>query len=67
SGPKTEEMIDCLQHMLALNRNQVKQMFDELPVTLLTGIPKKKAELLSAQISSHGGTADISPSKPVAK
>lgn len=67
SGPKTEEMIDCLQHMLALNRNQVKQMFDELPVTLLTGIPKKKAELLSAQISSHGGVADIAPSNPVAK
>ena len=63
SGPKTEEMIDCLQHMLALNRNQVKQMFDELPVTLLTGVPKKKAELLSAQIASHGGVADIEPSK----
>ena len=63
SGPKTEEMIDCLQHMLALNRNQVKQMFDELPVTLLTGVPKKKAELLSAQISSHGGLAHIEPSK----
>lgn len=65
SGPKTEEMITCLQHMLALNRNQVKQMFEELPVKLLTGVPKKKAELLSVQISSHGGTAEIAPSKPV--
>ena len=63
SGAKTEEMIDCLQHMLALNRNQVKQMFDELPVKLLSGVPRKKAELLSAQISSHGGTADVAASK----
>lgn len=62
-GPKTEEMIDCLQHMLALNRNQVKQMFDELPVTLLTGVPKKKADLLSVQINSHGGITTVTASK----
>jgi hypothetical protein len=60
-GHKTEELVNCLQHMLALNRNQVKQMLTELPVTLLTGIPKKKAELLKAQLTSHEAAADMKP------
>jgi hypothetical protein len=47
--------------MLALNRNQVKQMLDELPVTMLTGITKKKAEMLQAQLSIHDGEAEIRP------
>jgi hypothetical protein len=47
--------------MLALNRNHVKQMFDELPVTLLTGIPRMKAELLQAQLATHGGFAEFKP------
>lgn len=62
-APSSEEMISCLQHMLAMNRNQVKQILDELPVTLLTGIPKKKAELLSAQISVHKGTSETNLSE----
>lgn len=57
----TEELISALQQMLALNRNQVKQMLNEMPVTLLTGIPKKKAEILQAQLAVHGGTADFFP------
>lgn len=55
----TEELIQCLQSMLALNRNHVKQMFDEVPVTLLSGIPRMKAELLQAQIATHGGFAEF--------
>lgn len=59
AGPShNEELFTALQHMLALNRNQVKMMVEELPVTLLTGIPKKKAELLKAQIEMHHGKAD---------
>ncbi len=58
-APKSEEMISCLQHMLALNRNQVKDLLEEIPVTLLTGIPKKKAELLKAQLTVHDGQADF--------
>lgn len=58
SAPNSEEMVSCLQKMLALNRNQVKEILEELPVTLLTGIPKKKAELLAAQIASYDGQAD---------
>lgn len=58
-GPKTEEMIAFLQKTLALNRNQVKQLLDEIPVMLLTGIPRKKAELLQSQIRMNGGNADF--------
>jgi LSD1 subclass zinc finger protein len=57
----SEELISALQHMLALNRNQVKQMLDELPVVLLRGIPRRKAEMLTAQLSIHDARADYSP------
>ena len=63
-APESEEMIKCLQTMLALNRNQVKDIIDDLPQTLLQGIPKKKAELLQTQIAVHKGkaTSEISES-----
>lgn len=57
-GSHNEDLVSTLQQMLALNRNQVKQMLEEVPVVLLTGIPKKKAELLKAQIEMHHGKAD---------
>lgn len=56
---RCEELISCLQHMLALNRNQVKQMLAEVPVTLLTGIPRKKAEMLAAQLKMHDGQVEF--------
>lgn len=59
SGHKGEELVACLQSMLALNRNQVKQMLTELPVTLLSGVPKRKAEMLAAQIAVHEGAAEV--------
>ncbi len=55
---KAEELIVCLQQMLALNRGQVKNMLQDLPVTLLTGITRRKAEMLQAQLSLHDGAAD---------
>lgn len=58
-GNKEEELIASLQHILALNRNQVKQMLNELPVTLLTGITRRKAEMLRAQISIHDGETEF--------
>lgn len=57
----TDDLIAALQHTLALNRNQVKQLLEELPVTLLTGIPRKKAEMLTAQLSSHGASCQYLP------
>lgn len=60
-GPKTEEVVDCLQKMLALNRPQVKQMLQDAPVTLLTGIPKRKAVILQAQLAVHDAVADARP------
>jgi len=62
AGARREEIIPVLQKMLALNRNQVKQIIDDAPMVLLQGVPKKKAELLAAQITAHGGQADTSPS-----
>ena len=58
-GKKDEDIIKVLQHMLALNRNQVKDMLEEVPVTLLQGIPRMKAEMLAAQIGSHGAKAEM--------
>lgn len=58
-GHKEEELIQALQHMLALNRNQVKQMLSELPVTLLTGITRRKAEMLKAQLSLYEGEVEF--------
>jgi hypothetical protein len=58
AGHKEEELIHTLQQMLALNRNQVKQMLTELPVTLLTGINRRKAEMLKAQINIHDGEVE---------
>ena len=60
-GRKEEDLISALQHMLALNRNQVKQMLDELPVTVLTGITRKKAEMLKAQLSMHDASVEFRP------
>jgi 4'-phosphopantetheinyl transferase EntD len=47
--------------MLALNRNQVKQMLEEVPITLLTGIPRMKAEMLQAQLAAHQAHAQAIP------
>ncbi|MEQ1821769.1 MAG: ribosomal protein L7/L12 [Fimbriimonadaceae bacterium] len=57
-GHHTENLIQALQHTLALNRNQVKDMLENLPVTLLQGIPKMKAEILQAQLAAHGAVAE---------
>ena len=57
----TDDLVGALQHALALNRNQVKQMLEELPVTLLTGIPRRKAEMLSAQLTAHGASCQYTP------
>lgn len=64
-GPKTDGLIDTLQSLLALNRNQVKQMLDELPITILTGITRRKAEILQAQLAIHEAASEYKPMAPV--
>lgn len=59
-GREREQVIATLQHMLALNRNQVKDMIEDLPVTLLTGINRRKAEMLAAQLEASGATPEFS-------
>ncbi len=66
SGHKTEQLIACLQSMLALNRNQVKDILGNLPQTLLTGIPRKKAEMLVGQLAVHDGAAEFIEHQQVA-
>jgi phage FluMu protein Com len=58
-GAKTEELITSLQHMLALNRNQVKQILAELPAVLLTGIPRRKADILKSQLEASEGVVEL--------
>lgn len=55
---KSEKLIGALQHMLALNRNQIKKILENLPQTLFTGIPKRKAELLLRELSDAGAKAE---------
>ncbi len=60
-GHHNEGLVAALQHMLALNRNQVKGLLDEVPVTLLQGITRMKADMLKAQLANHGATAEARP------
>lgn len=61
AGVKREAMIPTLQKMLALNRNQIKDIIDRTPAILLQGVPKMKAELLAAEIKAQGGVAEANP------
>ncbi len=58
AGKAGEDLVKALQSMLALNRNQVKDLLDETPVTLLQGITRMKADMLTAQLTVHGATAE---------
>ena len=64
-GPKREKIIAVLQKMLALNRNQVKEIMDDVPMTLLHGVPKKKAELMSSEIAACGGRSEVTPATSI--
>lgn len=59
--PHNENLVSTLQQMLALNRNQVKDILEALPATLLMGVPKRKAEMLAAQLRVHDGGSDVQP------
>jgi len=56
-----DSLTSALQHMLALNRNQVHKLYEELPSILLRGINKRKAEMLRAQIEACEGTGELRP------
>ena len=57
-GKGTEDLVKTLQSMLALNRNQVKDLLTETPVTLLQGITRMKADMLTTQLQMHGAKAE---------
>ncbi|MCL6624500.1 MAG: ribosomal protein L7/L12 [Fimbriimonadales bacterium] len=60
-GRDREEVITSLQHMLGLTRPQVKDLLEELPVVLLRGINRRKAEMLRAQLEASGAIAEFRP------
>jgi ribosomal protein L7/L12 len=58
-GGQMEPLLGVLQRILALNRNQVKELLNALPNTLLTGIPKRKATLLAEELKEVGAATDV--------
>ena len=61
-GHKTEELIQALQHMLALNAKRVRNMLNELPVTVLKqASPERRPRCSKAQLSLYEGEVDFSP------
>ncbi|MEP0764952.1 MAG: hypothetical protein HRF45_00210 [Fimbriimonadia bacterium] len=60
-GPQVEPLIGRLQQVLALPRNQVKDMLVSLPVTLLHGIPMRKAKMLHDELVRMGAAVDMKP------
>jgi ribosomal protein L7/L12 len=62
-GRDKEPLINSLQHILAMTRNQVKDMLDELPATLVKGVNRRKGEMLRAQIEANEGETELRASE----
>lgn len=58
---QNEELVKTLQSMLALNRNQVRDILEDLPQVLLQGINRTKGDMLSAQIKLSNGEVELRP------
>jgi hypothetical protein len=54
-----EPLISSLQHMFAMTRNQVKDLLDDLPATLIKGVNRRKGEMLRAQIEACEGETEF--------
>ncbi len=58
-GRDKEPLINSLQHILAMTRNQVKDLLDNLPATLVKGVNRRKGEMLRAQIEANEGETEL--------
>ena len=58
-GRDREPLINSLQHILSMTRNQVKELLEELPATLIKGINRRKGEMLRAQIEANEGEVEF--------
>ncbi len=58
TGHKNEQLINYLQHLLALNRNQVKQMIADVPTVVLHNVPHLKADLVMKELAKWEGKAE---------
>ncbi len=64
SGTKNEQLIQALQHLLALNRNQVKEILQQLPCTLMSGVPRLKAEMIQKDLAKVDAKTETIETKP---
>ena len=62
-GRDKEPLINSLQHILAMTRNQVKDLLDDLPATLIKGVNRRKGEMLRAQIEANDGETELKASQ----
>lgn len=58
-----QQVLAYIQHLLALNRNQVKEMMTSLPCTLLVGVPRMKAELIQKDLARLDAAVDYSETR----
>ncbi len=63
-GREKEAVMKSLQTMLAINHAQALKLVEELPVSLLSGINRRKAEMLRAQLEANGAVAELKQITP---
>ncbi len=59
--PGHEDLADALQHLLGVNRSQIRDLLSNLPSVVLTNVPRQKAEMLKSQLSHTGAALEARP------
>ena len=59
--PGHDDLADALQHLLGVNRAQVRDLLTNLPSVVLTNVPRQKAEMLRSQLSHTGAALEARP------
>ena len=59
--PGHDDLADALQHLLGLNRAQVRAILSELPSVILTNVPRQKAEMVRNDLARTGAALEARP------
>lgn len=59
AGRDPEPLIQQLESLLAINRPSAKRILEQLPMVLLSGIPKRKAEILRLHLLEAGAQVEL--------
>lgn len=59
--PGHEDLADALQHLLGVNRAQVRDLLSNLPSVVLTNVPRQKAEMVKNQLMHTGAALEARP------